>query len=285
MHSVSIVGCGYTGLRLARREAAAGAAVRGFATRSASLAEIDAAGARPVPLDLDAAPRRVDCDAEVVFYSVPPAPHGATDTRVERFLEHVDGRPRRLVYLSTTGVYGDADGATVDEDTPPAPLSARAVRRLAAETSVRRWADAHGVSWCILRIPGIYGPGRLPLERLRSGEPAIRPDEAAPGNRIHVEDLAGACMAAGTAPQAHRRIYNVTDGSADSLTGYLQRVARLCGLPPPPLMSRDEVMRSTSPTSRSFLAESRRVDNRRMLHELGFTPAFIDLDEGIRASL
>jgi nucleoside-diphosphate-sugar epimerase len=137
----------------------------------------------------------------------------------------------------------------------------------------------------VLRIPGIYGPERLPLERLRRRDPAIDPLEASPGNRIHVEDLVTACVAAGVAARADGRIYNVTDGTDDSLTAYLQRVARIAGLPPPPLIALAAARQTFGPVSWSFLSESRRVDNRRMLEELGITLAFHDLDAGIRASL
>jgi nucleoside-diphosphate-sugar epimerase len=93
------------------------------------------------------------------------------------------------------------------------------------------------------------------------------------------------CVAAGVAACADGRIYNVTDGSEDSATAYLQRVARICDLPPPPLVSRAEAERTFTPASWSFLRESRRVDNRRMLNELGITLRYRDLDAGIRASL
>jgi nucleoside-diphosphate-sugar epimerase len=156
---------------------------------------------------------------------------------------------------------------------------------LAAETAVCAWAQSRAVSWCILRIPGIYGPGRLPLERLRRLEPAIDPNEATPGNRIHVDDLVSACVAAGESPRADGRVYNVTDGTEDSATDYLLRVARIGALPAPPLVSRAEAERSFPATSWSFLRESRRVDNRRMLRELGVELAYRDLDAGIRASM
>jgi nucleoside-diphosphate-sugar epimerase len=173
----------------------------------------------------------------------------------------------------------------VDEDTPPAPLTERAVRRLAAENALRTWADSNRVSWCVLRIAGIYGPGRLPLDRLRRGVPAILPHEAAPGNRIHVTDLVTVCAAAGLAETADRRIYNVTDGGEESATEFLRRVAKIADLPPPPLVSRAEALRILSPSARSFLAESRRIDSRRMLADLAVTPAYRDLDAGIRACL
>jgi len=311
MQSVSIVGCGYTGRRLAARWLQMGARVRGFATRAESLAQIEAVGAQALPLDLDAPqsapviepPRGHvmhdhgpgtagrDLGDALVYYMVPPDKTSDGDPRLERYLERlegvdgVEGLPRRVIYLSTTGVYGDQAGAVVNEETPPAPKTARAARRLAAETALRAWADARRVSWCILRVPGIYGPGRLPLERLRDGEPAIVPHEATPGNRIHVDDLVSACIAAGVAAAANGRIYNITDGSDDSLTGYLLRVASIAGLPAPPLVSRAHAQRALSATSWSFLAESRRVDNRRMLDELGVALEYHDLDAGIRASL
>jgi nucleoside-diphosphate-sugar epimerase len=284
MQSVSIVGCGYTGLRLASRWVGSGARVRGFATRDATLSQITAAGVTAARLDLDAAVAPIEVAGQWVYYTVPPA-KAEGDPRLQSFLDALVGLPRRMIYFSTTGVYGDRGGATVNEETPPAPLTARAQRRLSAENALRAWADARQVSWCILRVPGIYGPGRLPLDRLRRREPAIRPPEAGPGNRIHVDDLVTVCMAAALSARADGRISNVTDGSEDSLTQYLQRVAGIANLPPPPLVSREEARRAVTESSWSFLAESRRVDNRRMLEELGVALAYHDLDAGIRASL
>jgi nucleoside-diphosphate-sugar epimerase len=284
MQRVSIVGCGYTGRRLAERLRNSGARVRGFATSAASLRQIAALGVQALPLDLDAAVSPIDITGHLVYYSVPPArSHG--DARLVRFLESLGGTPKRLVYLSTTGVYGDQAGATVNEDTPPAPRTERAIRRMAAETALREWAESHDVSWCVLRVAGIYGPGRLPLDRLRRGVPAVAPQEATISNRIHVTDLVTACVAAGFAPAADRRIYNVTDGGDHTLTYYLQRVARVARLPSPPLVSRAEAERTLCASSWSYLGESRRVDNGRMLNELGVELEYCDLDVGIRASL
>lgn len=285
MQAISIVGCGYTGLRVAERWLQLKHFVRGYGSRPESLKSIAGIGAEALPLNLDAALAQLDFAGQLVYYTVPPAPDGDRDSRLERLLDHIVAMPARVVYLSTTGVYGDRNGGRVDEETRPAPVSQRAVRRLAAESALRAWADSHAVSWCILRVPGIYGPGRLPIERLRRGEPAIVPEEATPSNRIHVEDLVTACIAAGASARADRRIYNVTDGSEDSLTDYLQRVARIGNLPFPPLIARSEAQKVASPTSWSFLSESRRVDNRRMLEELGVALAYHDLDQGIRASL
>ena len=197
---------------------------------------------------------------ELLYYLAPPAREGARDARLERFLDQVRGPLERIVYLSTTGVYGDRQGAWVNEDTSPAPQTARAVRRLAAENALRGWAEARAVSWCILRVAGIYGPGRLPLERLRRGEPAISPQEATPTNRIHVEDLATSASRRALAAAADGRIYNVADGTDDSLTSYLQRVARIGGLPQPPLISRAEARATLFGV---FMVLSRRIAPRR----------------------
>jgi nucleoside-diphosphate-sugar epimerase len=169
MHFVAIVGCGYTGSRLADRWLKMHHAVRGFAARATSLPRIETAGAEPQLLNLDEPiGAAIDFDDALVYYSVPPAPSGECDTRLARLLDSVRGTPRRVVYLSTTGVYGDRAGAIVDEDSRPAPQSTRAMRRLAAESALRAWAAARAISWCVLRIPGIYGPGRMPVERLRA---------------------------------------------------------------------------------------------------------------------
>jgi nucleoside-diphosphate-sugar epimerase len=284
MQPVCIIGCGYTGRRLAERLRYSGTRVRGFAVSASSLKQIAALGAEALPLDLDDAISRIDVTDSLVYYSVPPA-RANGDARLARFLDGLRGTPTRLVYLGTTGVYGDQAGAAVNEDTPPAPRTERAIRRLAAETMLRNWADAHRVSWCVLRVAGIYGPGRLPLDRLHRGVPAIVPHEATPTNRIHVSDLVTACVAAGFAAAADRRIYNVSDGSDYTLTDYLQRVASIAHLPSPPLVSRSEAERTLSASSWSFLAESRRVANGRLLQELGIELEYRDLDAGIRASL
>jgi nucleoside-diphosphate-sugar epimerase len=281
---VSIVGCGYTGRRLAARCKESGARVRGFAARAESLPSIEAVGAEARLLDLDSPIVPLNFAGQLVYYAVPPARRSG-DPRLERFLAAIEDLPKRIIYLSTTGVYGDQAGAKVDEDTSPAPRTERAKRRVAAEITVRSWAERRGVSWCVLRVAGIYGPGRLPLDRLRRAVPAIVPHEATPSNRIHVTDLVTACVAAGSVAAADRRIYNISDGSEYTLTDYLRHVAAIARLPPPPLISRAEAERTATASSWSFLAESRRADNGRMLRELGVELEYHDLDQGIRASL
>jgi nucleoside-diphosphate-sugar epimerase len=281
-----IVGCGYVGTRLARRLAGKVTAVVRSPDRAGRLR---ATGLDAVCCDLDAlggASRLpVETAGAVLFYLAPPPGTGPRDPRLEACLGALPDRPARIVYMSTTGVYGDAAGATVDEERLPAPATDRARARLAAEAAVREWCDTAGVAWTILRVPGIYGPGRLPLERIRRGDPVIRESEAGPGNRVHVDDLVELCIAAGTAAVAANRIYNVGDGNHASTTAYFSAVARLAGLPQPPALSRAEARRRLAPETWSFLGESRRVDTSRMQRELGVRLRYADLEAGIRASL
>jgi nucleoside-diphosphate-sugar epimerase len=281
-----IIGCGYVGTRLARKLPGTVSAV----TRSAAeVAAPGKPGLRAIACDLDRLPAGATLPTEtlgrIVIYLAPPPGDGPMDERLRKTLSALPGPPARFVYLSTTGVYGDAAGAIVDEDQPPRPTTDRSRARLDAETALRHWCDERGVEWVILRVPGIYGPGRLPLERIRRGDPVIVESQAGPGNRIHVDDLVDVCIAAATRPAARNRTYNVGDGNHASSTAYFTIVARVAGLPTPPAVSREEARRSLSPATWSFLADSRRVDTTRMREELGVKIRYENLEEGVRASL
>ena len=282
-----IAGCGYTGLRLARRLQPRWQ-VTALARSADAAATLNAAGIATAPLDLDAtvAPGALAkvADGAAIAYLVPPPDGGTSDPRLERFLAAVGpARPTVLLYMSTTGVYGDTSGAAVTEDSPVAPGNDRSRRRVAAESIARGWCEARGVRSVVLRVPGIYGPGRLPLERLRRGEPTLRPEDAGPGNRIHVDDLVAACVAALERPV--QGVFNVSDGNPATTTEFLQRTAALAGLPAPPLVAFADAAGRISPGMLAFLRESRRVDNRRMREELGCEPRYANLDDGIAASL
>lgn len=281
-----IVGCGYVGLRLARRQALLGpvlALVRRAASREVLLRE----GIPGVALDLDGAAPAESLPGSLVpgsvAYLAPPSGLGTDDLRLARFLELLgDTRPEVLLYLSTTGVYGDTGGAPVDEGSPVAPGDDRARQRVAAEGRVTGWCADRGVRCVVVRVPAIYGPQRLPLERLLRGEAVLRPEASSPGNRIHVDDLVGACLAALARPVSG--IFNVTDGQPESMADFTIRVATLAGLPAPPQVSWAEAQRVMSPGLLAFLREARRVTTCRA-QELGWTPRYGKPGEGIRASL
>ena len=219
-----------------------------------------------------------------VLYTVAPGRDSAQDVRLEGFLASLDAPPTAFVYISTTGVYGDRGGSAVDELAEPSPTTARARRRLAAEQLLQEWSTRQSVRLCILRAPGIYGPGRLGLGRIRDRMPVLREADTHPGNRIHADDLAACCIAALTHTTA-TGIFNVGDGDERSSTWFAGEVARQAGLQPPPLISRDQAQTVFSARRLSFLNESRRVGTQRMRDVLGYAPQYANAEDGIRASL
>lgn len=284
---ILIAGCGYVGQRLAvrlRERYEVTALVR----TNDKAAALERQGFKTVVMDLDrvrawaSIPERLDQEAFV--YLAPPPGSGESDLRLDRFLHLAIVPPKSFVYMSTTGVYGDAEGGWVDESTPIMPRTDRARRRVSAEEMTRVWCHERRVRRVVLRVPGIYGPDRLPLERLRKSEPVVRPEDAGISNRIHVDDLVAACEAAIENKEA-RGVYNVSDGNSISSTAFIDLVAKLAGLPQPPRVSLEEAQLTFSPERLSFLNESRRVSNERMLKHLGVKLRYTDLEAGIRASL
>jgi nucleoside-diphosphate-sugar epimerase len=284
---ILIVGCGYVGRRL-YAQLAERFDVTALVRTQRSAAGLAAGGIRAVALDLDR-PRANACiperlDQEAIVYLVPPPSDSESDLRLDRFLQLATVPPKTFVYVSSTGVYGDAGGADVDESTPVNPRTDRARRRVSAEDMTRVWCTERLVRRVVLRVAGIYGPGRLPLERLRKGEAVVREDEAGVSNRIHVDDLVSACVAAVTNPEA-RGVYNVSDGNRISSTTFLLKLAEAAGLPPPPQVSMVEAQLTFSPERLSFLNESRYVVNERLRKHLGVTLRYADYEAGIRQSL
>ena len=231
-----------------------------------------AAGARPILGDLDqpASLRRLAGLADTVLHLAPPPAHGECDSRTRHLLASLSraaSLPRRLIYVSTTGVYGDCGGAWIDETRPGAAHSARARRRVDAETTLRAWGRRQGVTVCILRAPGIYAAERLPLARLQQGTPALLAAEDVYSNHIHADDLAAACCAAMRHGRPGR-VYNVVDDSCLKMADYFDRVAAACHLPAPPRLSRQQLQDVLTPLQLSFMRESRRIRNDRLKTEL-----------------
>ena len=219
-----------------------------------------------------------------VIYTVPPSSEAASDTRLQRLLAGLAPAPRRFVYISTTGVYGDHGGAAVDENTAVNPGSDHAARRVAAESALDAWATDSGSTVVILRVPGIYGPGRLGVERIRDQVPIVCDEDLGPGNRIHVDDLA-ACCAAALADDVPGGIYNVGDGDHRTSTWFTKEVARQLDLPPPPTITMEEAEQQFSPMRLSFLRDKRTVDTTKMHDVLGVNLTYPSPEDGIGASL
>lgn len=276
-----IVGCGDVGLRLARRGKAQGHAIGACVRSTESRDALRAQGVVAEAIDLDQA-SALPCAGQIWWFA-PPPPQGRGDPRLRAWLDATPA-PRRIVYISTSAVYGDCDGRWIDENEPLKPQTDRGRRRLDAETALRAFAARSAVEIVILRVPGIYGPGRLPRERLQRGLPVIHEAECPWTNRIHAEDLAEvalAAMARGTPGAA----YNVSDGNPTTMTDYFTRCARLLGLPEPPRVTLAEARAQLTPAMLSFLEESKRLLNGRMLDDLKVRLRYPDLATGLSACL
>lgn len=285
---IFIAGCGEIGRRVAKLWQGRGAEVAALARSEGSARELVRLGIETVLGDLDdpGSIGTLPVQGCILYYLAPPPEKGEGDPRIAAFLAAIPtgAGPERIVYMSTTGVYGDRQGGWVTEDTPPAPTSSRGKRRLAAETALRAWGLAREVPVIILRVAGIYGPGRIPVERVRSGAPVPAEEEAPASNRIHAQDVARACVAAALHGK-DGSVYNVSDGNPGTITQYYNAVADLLGIPRPPAVPMEEARRVLGKGILSFLAESKRVDSRKLREELGLELLYPDLSSGLPASL
>ena len=268
-----IVGCGDIGMRVVRLLHGRWR-ILALTSNPARRAEIRAAGAVPLLGNLDAAPTlaRLAGLADAVLHLAPPPSDGASDTRTAKLLHALarKGRVGRIVYASTSGVYGDCAGARFDETRSVAPGTERAQRRVDAEARMRHHGRAFGVRVSVLRIPGIYALDRAggdPRERVVRGTPVLAAADDVHTGHIHADDLARACVAA-----LHRgrpqRVVNVVDDSDLKMGDYFDFVADRFGLARPPRLARRDAAALLSPLQMSFLAESRRLANTRMKREL-----------------
>lgn len=228
--------------------------------------------------------RRLAGLAELVLHFAPPPESGAGDPRTGHLISALQrGKilPRRLVYISTSGIYGDCGGALIDETRTVRPQTARAMRRVDAEAQLRRWGRTPGgPTVSILRAPGIYARGRLPVERIRRGDPVLRPADDVSTNHIHADDLARASLAALRRGRPNRA-YHVSDDTDLRMADWFDAVADAAGLPRPRRVSRAEAEQLLAPTVLSFMRESRRLDNRRLKSELGLRLTYPDVAAGL----
>ncbi len=268
-----IVGCGDVGLRVLRLVRSR-YRVLALTSSPVRVLALRAAGAVPLLGNLDDASSlgRLAALADAVLHLAPPPGHGSTDPRTQHLLQALARSPRvrRLVYASTSGVYGDAAGARLDETRAVSPQTDRARRRVDAEARVRHHGRAMGVRASILRVPGIYAldrDGGDPRERVRRGVPVLVAGDDVYTNHIHADDLARACVAA-LQRGAPQRVYHASDDSQMLMGEHFDAVADAFGLARPPRLTRAEAALRLSPLQMSFLAESRRLDNRRLRSEL-----------------
>lgn len=286
MRRLLIVGCGDIGLRVAR-------ALRGrrriyALTRSDRRSEyLRSLGIVPVVADLDR-PETLDRLAGLaqdIVHLAPPPRAGNRDTRTAnlvRALARGGSLPQRLVYISTSGIYGDCGGMLIDETRPAHPMTERAVRRVDAERVLRTWGAETGVQVSILRVPGIYAAERLPIARLKAGTPALNRDQDPYTNHIHADDLARIIIAALNRGRSGR-VYNASDDSSMRMGDYFDLVADRFGMPHPPRVDLDTARESIAETALSFMRESRRLANRRLKKELRVRLYYPSVHDGVPA--
>lgn len=287
MRRLLIIGCGDVGLRVAR-------ALRGrwriyALTHSEDRhALLRAEGIIPVAGDLDR-PETLDRLAGIaqdVAHFVPPPGSGARDKRtanLTRALAKGGSLPQRLVYISTSGIYGDCGGDVVDETRRARPSSDRAKRRLDAERQLRAWGAETGVQVSILRVPGIYAAERLPLARLKAGTPALMTEQDPYTNHIHADDLARVVIAALSRGRGGRA-YNASDDSSMKMGDYFDLVADQFDLPHPPRVNWDAAKTAIPESILSFMRESRRLANRRLKKELRVRLRYPSVAQGVLAA-
>jgi nucleoside-diphosphate-sugar epimerase len=221
--------------------------------------------------------------AHALLHCAPPPASGDTDTRTANLLAALAKArilPGRIVYVSTSGVYGDCGGERVDESRPVAPRTARAKRRVDAERRLAAWCAEHGAALVVLRAPGIYAEDRLPLASLRERAPVLRAEDDVYTNHIHADDLACAAVRA-LEDDAPAGVYNIADDSELRMADWMDLVAARHGLPRPPRLARAEIERSVAPERYSFMSESRRLDNTRMKRVLGLRLRYPTVYEGL----
>jgi nucleoside-diphosphate-sugar epimerase len=288
-----IVGFGDIGARVAAnllhpRRAAPEFSIAALVRRADRVPSAHALGVEPLLGDLSDAPSLAivsDASPTVLMHFAPPPSDGKEDTHTRHLLAALERQPpKRIVYISTTGVYGDCRGAWIDESAPLLPLTARAQRRVDAEQQLQAWCAARAVRLVVLRAPGIYADDRLPLARIQAGTPALRADEDVYSNHIHAEDLASACISALTATQSGT--FNIVDDEPMKMGDYFDLVADHFYLTRPPRVARADAVRQIAAPLLSFMSESRRIRNDKAKRELGWAlryPSVTDFLSELRA--
>lgn len=294
---ILMVGAGYTGLEIARQARAAGLEVVATTSNTERREALEAMGAEVMDwqASADASPLAAHLDADTaLIYSVPPLAEGYAPGSEEAPPEHLvpllaaievaqkQGCPR-FVYLSSTSVYGNYNAQWIDEDAELRPSSPQGKMRRDSELAV---LSAEGIDGYTLRIVGIYGPGRTILGRLESGRYPLVDGGKKITNRIHVEDLAQAALAAALRAPEGSRAYNVSDGQPTAVRDLVSFVCEHTGLPmPEPVSLEDYARRVQNPDIVARWTNSARVSNRRLIDELKIELRYPDVFAGYRPIL
>ncbi len=279
---ISITGCGHIGKLLAQQLLKKNITVSAYVSSEASLAECNKRKISGAIIDLDKPLQDIELNDRRVIYLAPPPRSGKDDTRLAHYLHAIDKcPPEKFVLISTTGVYGNCNGDWIDESAALNPTADRAFRRANAEQQVQQFCQDHCVPLVILRVPGIYGPGKIPVARIKSGQAIVNKDDSPFTNRIHADDLVTVCKQALLNLEI-TGIYNVTDGHPGTMYEYFMSVAVAMNLPAPPVISLQQAQHTLSEGILSYMAESRRIGNKKLLKDFSLVLQYPNLQAGLK---
>lgn len=283
-----IFGCGDVGRRIVRfllDEGAEPKEISGLVNSEISKSKAADLGISTEIVDLDCLENDLFvCHQTQMYYTIAPQKSGREDLRSSAVIKQFEKNgilPMKVVLISTTGVYGDYKGEWVDEQSEASPQTDRGKRRLSSEQQWLEWGSRNFVSVSVLRAPGIYAYSRIPRQRIAKKIPVVSAEECGFTNRVHADDLARACIQ--TMDKAvHTDIYNVTDGRPGKISEYLQAAAKVLEMPPLPEISMQQAQQELSEGMLSYLSESRKISNRKLIDELGFELLYPNFRIGLR---
>ena len=289
--SVTIIGCGYIGRKLIplllARNLLKQSNIRTLVSSQESREQCLQLGVSSVCYNLDQPDmddkllsKSLCSNNSILYYFAPPPSQGKKDTRVTHFLQQITPSFTKVVLISTTGVYGNCEGQWVNEEHPLNPEVDRAYRRVDAEQQFQDYCHTFNIPLVILRVSGIYGSGKLPLKRIRAKIPIVREEDSPFSNRIHTDDLLEICIKAGFFDQIEG-IFNCSDGHPTTMCDYFNKVARAVNLPEPPKISLQQASTQLSAGRLSYMHESRRIDNTKLLLHFKLLLKYPDLDKGL----
>lgn len=285
---INIIGCGYIGKKIAQMLKSHNVTTQSYVHTERSAKDCRDMGLTVEQVDFDQAS---DSFSEIekfaassCIYLVPPPPSGQVDSRMTNFIQQLQqsaNLPDKIVLISTTGIYGDCKGEWIDESFPANPQADRACRRLSAETQLHDYCNKNKVTLIIFRVPGIYAADKLPLKRISSGEPIVRAEDSGYTNRIHAYDLAAFCVEA-LISDVQPGVYNCCDGAPSTMNDYFMKVADAKGLQRPVEISLQQAQQQLSPGMLSYLAESKRISNKKLLDNFKTHFTYPNLEAGLK---
>jgi len=283
----SIVGCGYIGKKVASKLLSIGESVECYVHSQGSKEASEALGLKTGLLELDSHDFSNEWqtkDNNVIAYFAPPPRQGIVDSRMTNFiatLDSLEAIPKKILLISTTGIYGDCQGEWIDETRAVNPQADRAHRRLSAENQLQEFCKSKNIECIIFRVPGIYAMDKLPVKRISSGEPIVNASDSGYTNRIHADDLSEFCVEALT-QNINAGVYNCCDGNPSTMNDYFMRVADALKLERPKEISLQQAQKELSAGMLSYLAESKRITNKKLLESFSTKFKYPDLSSALQ---